>query len=137
MAAQSFWRNYDFCRHKDDFMNIFLALMLGAAAGILSGAGFGGGVVLIPALTLIFGQSQHAAQSINLIYFIPTAAFAVFIHARNKQIETKILPKTIIGGVAGAALGSIIALNIQADVLRQIFAIFLFAMGIAEFRKKS
>jgi len=118
-------------------MDIIFLILLGLLAGALSGMGIGGGTVLIPALTLIFGQTQHAAQNINLIYFIPTAAFALAVHAKNKQIETKILPKTIIFGLIGATVGSFIALKLEANTLRQIFAFFLLIMGIIEFRKKS
>ena len=117
-------------------MNIVLLILLGFAAGAVSGMGIGGGTILIPALTIFFGQSQHAAQNINLVYFIPTAAFAIFTHAKNKRIEAKILPKTIIGGVAGAVAGSLIALKLDANMLRQIFAFFLLAMGGVEFFKK-
>ena len=118
-------------------MNVLLLILTGLTAGVLSGLGLGGGIILIPALTLIFGKSQHVAQNINLIYFIPTAAFAIFVHLKNKQMQTKILPKIVIGGLLGAVAGSLIALKMEGDVLRQIFAVFLFAMGIMEFFKKS
>jgi len=116
-------------------IDIMMLILLGFLAGTISGMGIGGGAILIPALTIFFGQSQHAAQNINLIYFIPTAALAIFIHTKNGQVEKAILPKTIIGGVVGAVIGSIIALNLQPDALKQIFAAFLFIMGIAEFFK--
>ncbi|MCL2576394.1 MAG: sulfite exporter TauE/SafE family protein [Defluviitaleaceae bacterium] len=112
-----------------------LMILLGALAGVLSGMGIGGGVILIPALTMLFSQTQHGAQNINLLYFIPTAIFALIIHAKNRQIETKILPVTIIGGIIGAIGGSLIALNLQGDTLRKIFAGFLLIMGIVEFLK--
>ncbi|MDR2166314.1 MAG: sulfite exporter TauE/SafE family protein [Clostridiales bacterium] len=117
-------------------MNVIFLILIGVAAGALSGMGIGGGAVLIPALTLIFGQSQHAAQNINLVYFIPTAAFAVAIHAKGGQIQKEILPKLIMGGIIGAVAGALIALNLEADTLRQIFAIFLLVMGFSEFFKK-
>lgn len=117
-------------------MNIVILIFLGFLAGTISGMGIGGGTILIPALTIFFGQSQHAAQNINLVYFMPTAAFAIFTHAKNGQIEKQILPKTIIGGIAGAVLGSVVALMMGADTLKQVFAIFLLVMGVAEFLKK-
>jgi uncharacterized membrane protein YfcA len=98
--------------------------------------GIGGGTILIPALTIFFGQSQHAAQNINLIYFIPTALFAVFAHSGNNLIEKQILPKIIPGGLFGAVIGSIIAINLKPDTLKQIFAVFLLIAGVAEFFKK-
>jgi len=116
-------------------MNPLFLVLAGVAAGILSGMGIGGGVILIPALTMFFAQSQHAAQNINLLYFIPTAIFALFIHAKNHKIETKILPAIIFGGIIGAVAGSFVALNMQGDALRKIFAGFLFVMGIAELGK--
>ncbi|MCL2376331.1 MAG: sulfite exporter TauE/SafE family protein [Defluviitaleaceae bacterium] len=117
-------------------MDIILLVAIGILAGIISGMGIGGGAILIPALTIFFGQSQHAAQNINLIYFIPTAAFAVFAHAKNDMIEKQILPKIILGGLLGAVIGAIIAINLEADTLKQIFAVFLLIAGVAEFFKK-
>ncbi|MCL2236005.1 MAG: TSUP family transporter [Defluviitaleaceae bacterium] len=118
-------------------MDILWLVLLGVLAGTLGGMGIGGGAILIPALTMFFGASQHAAQNINLLYFIPTAIFAVIVHKKGGRIEGKILPWIIVGGVVGSVAGSLIALNLQAEVLRYIFAGFLFIMGIAEFFKKA
>jgi len=117
-------------------MSAIWMILIGFAAGCISGMGIGGGAVLIPALTLLFAHSQHSAQNINLIYFIPTAAIAIFAHAKNGLIEKKILPKLIIGGVVGAVLGSIVALRLGGDTLKQFFAVFLLVMGVYEFFKK-
>ena len=117
-------------------VDVLFLIILGVAAGVLSGMGIGGGVVLIPALTLVFSQSQQAAQSVNLIYFLPTAAFSLFIHAKNKMIELPLLPKGVIGGIIGAVAGSLLALNLSSDILRKIFAGFLLTMGLIEFFKK-
>jgi len=117
-------------------MDIVLLIGIGILAGIISGMGIGGGTILIPALTIFFGQSQHAAQNINLIYFIPTALFAVFMHSKNNLIEKQVLPKIILGGLFGAILGSIVAINLSPDALKHIFAVFLLIAGVAEFFKK-
>jgi len=117
-------------------MDIALLVAIGILAGIISGMGIGGGAILIPALTIFFGQSQHAAQNINLIYFIPTAIIAIFAHSKNNLIEKQVLPKIILGGILGAVAGSIIALNLRSDTLKQIFAVFLLIAGVAEFFKK-
>ena len=47
---------------------IYGALLgLGLLAGILSGLiGIGGGVIIVPALVLLFGFSQHMAQGTTL-----------------------------------------------------------------------
>ncbi|MCL2856089.1 MAG: sulfite exporter TauE/SafE family protein [Defluviitaleaceae bacterium] len=111
-------------------------VLLGICAGALGGMGIGGGAVLIPLLTGVFGLSQHGAQGVNLLYFIPTGVFAVFVHAKGGRIEGKLLPWMIVGGIFGALAGSLIALTLDANVLKYIFAGFLLIMGVSEFFKK-
>ena len=48
-------------------------LLAGAATGILSGFGAGGGTLLLVYMTAFAGVEQRAARGINLIYFIPAA----------------------------------------------------------------
>ncbi len=110
--------------------------LVGLISGIISGMGIGGGVILIPTLTLIFGFEQKVAQNINLLYFIPTAIIAIFVHSKNKTIEKQGLFKIIIFGIIGAIFGSIIAINLNGEILRKIFGWFLLIMGISEILKK-
>ena len=60
----------------------------GFLSGILSGMGVGGGMILIPVLTIFAGASQHTAQTVNLYYFIPSAAAALVVHI--KKIRPKL-----------------------------------------------
>jgi len=111
-------------------------ILVGVLSGIISGMGIGGGTVLIPALTMIWGIEQKLAQSINLIYFIPTAIIALFSHAKQGNIDKKILPLIIAGGFVGAAAGSFFALSLNSEMLRKFFGGFLCIMGILEIFKK-
>ena len=110
--------------------------LIGLISGVISGMGIGGGAILIPALTLIFDFEQKMAQNINLLYFIPTAIIAIFVHSKNKNIEKKGLFKIIIFGIVGAIIGSVIAINLKGEILRKIFGWFLLFMGISEMFKK-
>lgn len=115
---------------------MILVLAIGVVSGIISGMGIGGGTILIPALILIEGLNQHQAQSINLIYFIPTAVIALITHAKNKNIEKKIVAPIVILGLAGAAAGALIAVRMDADLLKKFFGGFLLLMGLTEVFKK-
>lgn len=97
--------------------------------------GIGGGVLLIPGLIFFCGITQHGAQAINLLYFIPTALIALIVHIKNHRIEKKILLPLILGGLAGAAAGSYAATLIEGDVLQKIFGWFLLVMGGLEIKK--
>lgn len=114
---------------------MILEILSGALSGIISGMGIGGGTVLIPALTMFSDINQHIAQGVNLLYFLPTAAVALWIHKKNNILERKIAVPIVLFGIAGAALGALIALKLDAALLRRLFGIFLFFMGIYEIYK--
>lgn len=111
---------------------MIVAALIGLLSGVVSGMGIGGGTILIPALVFILNLSQHVAQCTNLYYFIPTAISALVIHIKNKNIDFKTSWKITVFGVIGALAGSFVATKISTDVLRKIFAVFLFFMGISQ-----
>lgn len=117
-------------------MNIFLSILSGLAAGVISGMGIGGGTILIPALSIFLSIDQHVAQGVNLLYFIPTAAVALCVHIKNKAINYKIALPIVLLGIAGAVGGSALALVIHSALLKKLFGGFLFLMGIYEICKK-
>jgi len=110
-------------------------VLVGFLSGIVSGMGIGGGAILIPALTLFMDIEQQKAQNINLLYFLPTAFFALAIHRKNGNIEKKGLPLLILCGIPGAVAGALIAVNIDSNYLRKGFAVFLLAMAVHEIWK--
>ena len=112
---------------------MLLKIISGAASGIIGGMGMGGGVVLIPVLTLLFGIEQKQAQGINLVSFIPTAVAALIIHLKNKRVDIKCAATMAVFGVLGGILGFFLARNLSAELLRKMFAIFLILIGIKEF----
>lgn len=113
-----------------------MIILIGFLSGILSGMGIGGGSILIPALIFFTDISQHQAQGINLIVFVPAATFALFIHNQNKYIEYKLVLPIILSGVIFALIGSLLAAKISPDYLRNIFSVFLLIVGILELKSK-
>jgi len=110
-------------------------VLIGLASGIVSGMGIGGGAIMIPALTIFLNIGQQKAQNINLLYFIPTAIFAVLVHKKNGSIEKQGLLPLILWALPGAIIGSLIAVNIDSNYLRKGFAVFLLLMAAYEFKK--
>jgi len=117
-------------------MNAALLILIGAAAGVISGMGIGGGVILIPALVFIMGMNQHAAQGINLLYFLPTAIVALVLHFKAKRVQRDILLPIILPGLGGAILGAFLAMRMEPELLRRFFGAFLLYAGVMEFFKK-
>lgn len=107
-------------------------ILAGMLSGIISGMGIGGGTILIPALTIIFNMPQKTAQSINLIYFVPTAVIALKTHIKNKRVDTGVAKGIVLFGLIGAVIGSFVALGLDNSMLKRLFGIFLLLMGIRE-----
>lgn len=106
-----------------------LYAVFGVVFGIVGGMGLGGGIVLIPALTLLMDTEQHTAQGMTLFAYLPMALAALIIHIRKKQIRLKpVLFLTGFGCVGGAA-GYWLASVLQGETLRFIFAVFLVGTG--------
>ena len=104
-------------------------------SGIIGGMGVGG-VILIPVLTSFFDISQKDAQFINLIYFVPLAVCALYVHIKEGRVEIKKAVFMALGGVLGAFFGSEITSRISVTLLRKIFGVFLLFVGIDGFRRK-
>lgn len=115
---------------------MLIAALSGFAAGIIGGMGIGGGTILIPVLTLFLGLGQKEAQSTNLLFFIPTALSALYVHIKNKRIQLKKAAVLIAAGVIGAALGAVAANYMEGDLLRKLFAVLLIVFGFRELFKK-
>ena len=114
-----------------------ILFITGILSGIISGMGIGGGCILIPALVIFTGIEQHAAQSINLIYFIPTAIVALVVHIIKKKIEFKTAVPVALAGMIGAYAGSKLAISMDGGILRKLFGAFLLIVGIYEITKSA
>ena len=108
-------------------------LLAGLAGGFLGGMGMGGGTILIPLLTIFLKSSQHLAQAVNLISFIPMAVVALIFHIKNKLIEKKGILFIIIPATLLAALGSILSSKIEGELMSKIFGGFLIVLSVIQF----
>ena len=88
-----------------------LPLAVGFATGILSAWGVGGGTLLLLCMTLLLGVDQRTAQTINLLYFLPTAGMGLLSHGKSGLLEKPVLlqrrpRRTDSGGAGGMAVAS-------------------------------
>lgn len=109
-----------------------LAVAAGAVCGVLSGWGIGGGSLLMVWMSAVLSMEQTAAQSINLLYFLPTAAAALILHAKNRVIAWRAVLPAALAGALTAALGAWLAAGIDTALLRRLFGGFLALVGLSE-----
>jgi len=116
---------------------IITAIIIGLAAGVLSGlVGVGGGIIMVPALVFFMQYKQHQAQGTSLaVLTLPVVIIASLYYYHQCQkagtpIDLKVVGLLAVGFVVGGFFGSKLALMINQDVLKKIFAVILFYTAI-------
>ena len=118
--------------------NWYLYILAGLAAGIMSSMfGVGGGIIMVPLLTVVFAFGQKSAQGMSLFIMLPIALAGALRYKFNPDIPIS-LPVCVmmaIGGIVGAMIGTHLVFNISEAVLKRMFAVFIIITGIHMFMK--
>jgi len=113
-------------------MQIIACVILGLAAGVLSGfLGIGGGVIIIPMLVYVFGFTQHQAQGTSLAALLPPIgllAFLKYYYSGNANLKMGLIIGS--GFFLGGLLGAIFAQPVPDILLKRIFGVFLLIIAI-------
>ncbi len=106
---------------------IVLLIIIGVAAGILSGLiGVGGGIIIVPALVYLLAFSQKQAQGTSLgILLLPVGILAVMQYYKQGYVDIKVVLIVSAAFIIGGFFGSKIALHLSESILKKIFAIVL------------
>lgn len=109
-----------------------LYIVLGLVAGVLSGLiGIGGGVIIVPALVLLFGMSQHHAQGTTLALLIPPIGIlAAWTYYRAGYVDVKVAAFVTVGFFAGSFFGARIATHVSDATLGRIFGVALLLIAL-------
>lgn len=113
-----------------------LYILTGLAAGFVGAmVGLGGGIIVVPALTLIFGLDMKEAISASLISLIATSAMSVLVYARKEMIHYRLGLILSFATVAGSFLGSYLAVKISSTALMILFAMLQAGAGFHLLKK--
>ncbi len=113
-------------------------ILIGAAAGYLAGfLGIGGGLVTVPALTLLFlkmpetgDQAIHFAVATSLATMLVTSLSSVIAHHRREAVIWPEVKRLVPGLLIGAAAGALLAGALAPLRLTLVFAVFAFLAGL-------
>ena len=107
---------------------ILILIVIGLAAGTLSGlVGVGGGIIIVPALVFFLGFSQQAAQGTSLgLLLLPAGILAVINYYKQGFIDLKVVGIMCAAFVLGGWVGSKLALSLSQEVVKKTFAVVLF-----------
>jgi uncharacterized membrane protein YfcA len=112
-----------------------LALSVGAGAfgAIL---GLGGGVVIVPTLTLIFGVPIHYAIGASIISVIATSSGAAATYVRDHITNIRVAMLLEVGTTLGALSGALLSPYVKAQYLYVLFAVIMVYSAGAMLRKR-
>lgn len=107
-------------------LEVGLTIVAGVLTGILSAVfGTGGGQISIPFMILVLGFSQHLAEGTSLFIIVPTAAIGAWAHSRRGYVRWRPAFWLSIAGLGGAAVGALLAVQLDELLLRRFFAAFV------------
>jgi uncharacterized membrane protein YfcA len=115
-----------------EVQTILILILVGVAAGMLSGlVGVGGGIIIVPALVYFVGFSQKDAQGTSLaLILLPVGILGVMQYYKQGHIDWKIVGLLAVGFVAGSFFGSKLALSISQESLKKVFAVLMIIIAI-------
>ena len=111
-------------------MSVVGAMAIGLAAGAVAGLmGVGGGILFVPALTLLLGHSQIEAEATSLLAIIPVALVGTWRQHRYGNV--RLADGALIGllSVAGVAVGTVVANSLSQRALEVLFALFILVVA--------
>ncbi|MBI5493002.1 MAG: sulfite exporter TauE/SafE family protein [Deltaproteobacteria bacterium] len=113
-------------------MQIILFLILGLAAGVVSGlVGIGGGIIVVPALVFLFGFSQHGAQGTTLAMMVPPIGIlAAWTYYSQGYVDIKVAGLLCAGFIFGGLLGARLAVSLSNPILEKVFGAALLVVSL-------
>jgi len=111
-----------------------LLVIIGLATGTLSGLlGIGGGVVMVPAMVVLFGMVPLIAKGTSVAVIVPTSIMGTIRNRANANVDLKVAAVAGGCGVLSAITGGIIADGISTGVSNVMFGILLLFVAGTQF----
>ena len=112
-----------------------LDVVLGVIVGVLAGfMGVGGGLIAVPAFTLLLGMTQQLTQGTSLLVILCASGSGARAHARCGNVVMPLVPWLALGAVLGGPLASWWAQRLPQVLLGRAFAVFLVVNAVVGWR---
>jgi len=115
-------------------MDYLTAALIGIVTGIISGLfGVGGGLIMVPAMTLLLSppiRDIKQAIGTSLAVIIPTALIGTWKHHGSQNVEWRIAAALVPTAAIGAWIGAHLVNVIHAEDLKRGFGGFLILIGL-------
>lgn len=115
-----------------DSLEIVKMLCLGLGAGVLSGLfGIGGGLVIVPALAVLFGFPIKTAVGTSLFaLLLPTGLLGAWEYWKTGNLRPAAGLCIALGLFFGAYAGAVFAGSISQAAVKRLYAVFLIVVAV-------
>lgn len=118
-------------------MHSLIVLLLSVCGGFLGALlGLGGGIIVVPALTLLYGVDIRYAIAASLISIVATSSGAAARFIKDNLTNLRLAVLLELGTVSGAMTGFLVSSRITGQALYVLFGGFLFVSAFLMLRKK-
>ena len=117
-------------------ITVLVLLACGAAAGVFGSLlGLGGGVLIVPLLTLGFGLPLRESVSVSLVSVIVTSSAGASIYLRKHVANLRLGMVLELFSASGALVGGLVAFMLSEQALAALFAALLVWVSISMIRR--
>lgn len=106
----------------DTLIAFLIALLAGAFGSVL---GIGGGLFIIPSLTLFLGQGLKTAIAASIVAVIATSLGGGNVYVRQHVADIRLGLLLALATAPSAVVGALLATHVDARVLAAVFALVL------------
>ncbi len=109
-----------------------LVVLVGLVGGLFSGLlGIGGGIVMVPLLTMVAGLSQRDAHAVSLAAIIPISLAGIAVYAWADKIAYPEAAALAVGAIAGSQVGAGLLVRVDERYLKAGFGVFLLIVAVS------
>jgi uncharacterized membrane protein YfcA len=120
-----------------DILTFFLLVLLAIVAGLIGAIlGLGGGIIIVPGLTLLFHYDVKIAIATSLVSVIATSSAAATVYVAERLTNIRLGMTLEVATTIGALAGGLTAVYISGRYLYFIFAAVLIYAGVNMIRRR-
>ncbi len=112
-------------------MSAVISLLVGVLAGGLTGAGVGGGTLLLLYMSALTDMPGQIARSTNLLYYLTCAPPALYSHIKHRRIDIKNASVAALLGTVCSAVAAYYSSG-NTQFVQDAAAVLFIAVGASE-----
>ncbi|HTC86381.1 MAG TPA: sulfite exporter TauE/SafE family protein, partial [Candidatus Acidoferrum sp.] len=119
-------------------MLVGLAIMAGGVGAGLFGSllGLGGGILIVPLLTLGFGLPLREAAGVSLVSVIITSSASAAVYLERHTANLRLGMTLELFTAIGAIVGGVLAFSLAERELAGLFAVLLLYVAVSMLRRR-